>query len=322
MIASCLLLCTLLRSAGALAPQSLSNSRAATALDADPSSSSPPGRPPSRRSFLTIIPSVGLLPILPVFAEDVEQSGESDAFEKLRIQAAAVSKQADEENEARARAILKKQMTVNAASTDTRTIFEFTLPINGRDVSIRDMVPATSKAILVVNMKQDDPIARLNIPELIDLASKFKQELTVLAIPSDQGYYEPDTSELIRLKMTKEYGWGINPSCVLIDKINLLGTGAHPMMRWLQGQTRTPMGVGKIQANFEKFLLDGETGRPLRRYPRRYTPRDIVEDISALQKGRLLPPAGANFLERWREAEKEAVDGTYRFQKGLNVFDQ
>lgn len=31
---------------------------------------------------------------------------------------------------------------------------------------------AKVKAILVVNMKQDDPIARKNIPELISLASK------------------------------------------------------------------------------------------------------------------------------------------------------
>ena len=34
---------------------------------------------------------------------------------------------------------------------------------------------AKVKAILVVNMKQDDPIARKNIPELISLASKYVQ---------------------------------------------------------------------------------------------------------------------------------------------------
>jgi hypothetical protein len=58
-------------------------------------------------------------------------------------------------------------------STDTRTIYDFSLPIAGDSVDIRTLVQKdTVKAILVVNMKQDDPIARKNIPELIALASK------------------------------------------------------------------------------------------------------------------------------------------------------
>ena len=39
-------------------------------------------------------------------------------------------------------------------------------------------------------------------------------------------------------------------------------------------------------------------------------------------KGRPLPPAGANWREEWRNSDKEAEKDTYRFQKGLNVFDQ
>ena len=76
------------------------------------------------------------------------------------------------------------------------------------------------------------------------------------------------------------------------------------------------------QANFEKFLVDGRTGKPLRRYPRKYQPYDIADDISALIQGKPLPPAGSNFKEEWRNAAKEAENDTYRFQKGLNYFDQ
>ena len=77
-----------------------------------------------------------------------------------------------------------------------------------------------------------------------------------------------------------------------------------------------------VQGNFEKFLLDGRTGLPLRRYPRKYMPLDITDDIEAVIAGRPLPPAGANWAEEWRAATAEAERDTYRFEKGLNVFDQ
>ena len=147
-------------------------------------------------------------------------------------------------------------------------------------------------------------------------------EFAVVCSPTDQGYFEPDTSALLRLKLASEYGYGINPATIITDKVNLLGTGAHPFWRWIQGSCRTPSGLGKIQANFEKFLVDGRTGKAIRRYPRKYQPFDIVDDIDAVMKGKPLPPAGSNWKEEWRNADKEAEKDTYRFQKGLNVFDQ
>ena len=69
----------------------------------------------------------------------------------------------------------------------------------------------------------------------------------VVCCPTDQGYFEPDTSTLIRLKLASEYGYGINPASVVTDKVNLLGTGAHPFWRWLEGTCRTPAGLGRVQ---------------------------------------------------------------------------
>lgn len=149
-----------------------------------------------------------------------------------------------------------------------------------------------------------------------------KSGFAVVLSPSDQGYYEPDTSQLIRLKLASEYGYGINPATLLTDKVIYLGTGSTPFWRWLQKNCRTPAGLGRIEANYEKFLIDGKTGLPLRRYPRLYNPLDIKNDIEALVYGKPFPPAGANYLEQWRSAAVAAQADTYRFQKGLNYFDQ
>jgi hypothetical protein len=81
-------------------------------------------------------------------------------------------------------------------------------------------------------------------------------------------------------------------------------------------------GLGRIQGNFEKFLIDGRTGLPVRRYPRKYRPLNMMEDIEAVIAGRPLPPAQAGYLEEWRMATADAERDTYRFEKGLNVFDQ
>ena len=218
-------------------------------------------------------------------------------------------------------------LTSNNNRSD-KTAYDFSLPMEGKNIPLADIIkqsPST-KAILVVNIKQDDPIARKTIPELISLAAKYGRgdnpALAVVISPTDQGYYEPDTSQLIRLKLASEYGYGINPSTIVTDKVNLLGTGAHPFWRWLQSNCRTPAGIGRIEGNFEKFLVDGMTGQPLRRYPRKYSPLSIEDDIVAVISGRPLPPARANWQEEWREAAADAKTNTYRFEKGLNYFDQ
>jgi hypothetical protein len=48
----------------------------------------------------------------------------------------------------------------------------------------------------------------------------------------------------------------------------------------------------------------------------------MEDDIVAVISGRMLPPARANWQEEWREAAADAKANTYRFEKGLNYFDQ
>jgi len=288
----------------------------------------------TRKAFLASIVTSSAAIVATSFAEGAYAD---EDFESIAVRAAKMAKTVEVEEQT---AKQQKQMEF-----DPRSAYDFELPIAGNSIPFSELIrqeftdvevpgdaegevkvkrEAKVKAVLVVNMKQDDPIARKNIPELISLASKFGRngEFVVICSPTDQGYFEPDTSALIRLKMASEYGYGINPATIVTDKLNLLGTGAHPFWRWIEGSCRAPSGLGRIQGNFEKFLVDGRTGKALRRYPRKYQPFDIVDDIDAIMKGKPLPPAGANWKEEWRNSDKDAEKDTYRFQKGLNVFDQ
>lgn len=248
---------------------------------------------------------------------------DSESFASIAARANQISKDLDREATA----------AVFSGKNSDKSAYDFSLAVEGTQVSFGDLIKqkyndgdVKVKAILVVNIKQDDPVARKTIPELISLATKYGRDANgacvIVCCPTDQGYFEPDTSALIRLKLASEYGYGINPATIITDKVNLLGTGAVPFWRWLQGTCRTPAGLGRLQGNFEKFLIDGKTGQPIRRYPRKYSPLNIGDDIEALIAGRQVPPAKANFLESWRQAAAEADRDTYRFEKGLNYFDQ
>jgi glutathione peroxidase-family protein len=263
------------------------------------------------------------------------------AFADIAARAQRLSQQVD---------ATRPATTSSTILATNKTIYDFTLPVAGSTVPFQTIVrqqPTSStveggeavgndnennnkllrfrdgpiKAIIVVNIKQDDPVARKDIPELMAIATKYGGAVAIVACPTDQGYYEPDTSQLLRLKLASEYGYGINPSTVVTDKINVLGSAAHPFWRWIQSTCRTPAGLGRLQGNFEKFLVDGRTGLPVRRYPRKYRPLNMVNDIEALVANKPLPPAGANYLEEWRTAATEAQTNTYRFEKGLNYFD-
>lgn len=250
-----------------------------------------------------------------------ETTQDSDTFSSIAARAGKISKEIQGANPES-----PSPVVFPPTQTTGKSLYDFSVPLKGVSVPIRDIVSEGVRAVLVVNIKQDDPVARKAIPELISLAAKYGRgdtsSLTIIATPTDQGYFEPDTSQLIRLKLESEYGYGINPSTILTDKMNMLGTGASPFWRWLQSTCRTPAGLGRIEGNFEKFLVDGRTGFPLRRYPRKYRPLNIADDIEALIAGKPLPPAKANWLEEWRSAAVEAERDTYRFEKGLNVFDQ
>ena len=140
------------------------------------------------------------------------------------------------------------------------------------------------------------------------------------AVPTEQGYYEPDVSELVRAKAYQQFGFGTYPTAVVFDKIDVVGGTRHPLYAYL-ASFPDPNGVGRLSLNFEKFLLDRD-GRILRRYPRKFTAFDFEADIDAATRGDQLPAPSAQFKDAWVKAASDAKKGEYSFRGNYNVWDQ
>lgn len=121
---------------------------------------------PERRSFLSnLLGASFVLGGLPT----VSKAEEEESFASIAARAAQLSSTVGE------------QVPVAVPkSDDPRTAYDFSLPVSGQTVDFKDIVHQTYneegrgkvKAILVVNMKEDDPTARKDIPEFISLAAK------------------------------------------------------------------------------------------------------------------------------------------------------
>lgn len=120
----------------------------------------------TRRSFVSsLLVSSGVL-IQSTVASAAE---EDESFASIAARASKIS-QSMVDDEAKA------PSSTTSSTGDGRTAYDFTLPMAGQATPIKDIVRNQDnrvKAILFVNIKQDDPIARKNIPEFIALAAKY-----------------------------------------------------------------------------------------------------------------------------------------------------
>jgi hypothetical protein len=114
-------------------------------------------------------------------------SDDDESFAEIAARASKISKDLGKEY---------VQAVISQRTTD-KTSYDFSLPYEGQEKPFKDLIrqgvsedgETKVKAILVVNIKQDDPVARKAIPELISLASKYGRDsgaFAVVACPSDQ----------------------------------------------------------------------------------------------------------------------------------------
>lgn len=185
------------------------------------------------------------------------------------------------------------------------------------------------RATLFVNIKLDDPRTGQELAPLENLARLYGPKgLRVVAVPTDQGWFEPDTSDVIRQKAKYAYNYGGTVNAIVLDKLNVETPKQHPLYTFLVNTLPTPAGGKRIGLNYEKFLLDA-SGRPLRRYPRRYSAADITPDVEAilgvdegaeeLSQLKALPPETDAWQAAWREASVEARKSEYALRpSGIN----
>ncbi len=101
------------------------------------------------------------------------------------------------------------------------------------------------------------------------------QGFTVLGFPCDQfGHQEPGTEAEILDFCTTKY----DVDFPLFAKIDVNGSGAHPLYQWLKEEKSGVLGTQAIKWNFTKFLV-GRDGHVLKRYGSSTAPDELRGDI-------------------------------------------
>ena len=114
---------------------------------------------------------------------------------------------------------------------------------------------------------------------LEELHRKYKDKgFVVLGFPCNQfGGQEPGSEAEIRAFCDRSYG----VTFPLFAKVDVNGSNAHPLYRYLKSAKKGMLGRETIAWNFTKFLV-GRNGDVLRRYGPRRTPEAIEKDVEAL----------------------------------------
>lgn len=101
---------------------------------------------------------------------------------------------------------------------------------------------------------------------------------SVLGFPCDQfGHQEPGDEAEIRSFCSLNY----EISFPLFAKIDVNGSGAHPLYQYLKSAQKGLLGSESIKWNFTKFLVDRD-GNVLKRYAPTETPENIDPELQPL----------------------------------------
>jgi len=101
--------------------------------------------------------------------------------------------------------------------------------------------------------------------------------LVVLGFPSNEfGAQDPGSNDEIASFCQLNYG----VSFPMMAKIEVNGSGAHPLYQWLSKEAPGLLGSKSIKWNFTKFLV-GRDGQVIRRYAPQDAPDKLASDIEA-----------------------------------------
>lgn len=104
------------------------------------------------------------------------------------------------------------------------------------------------------------------------------QGLAVLGFPSSQ-FMNQELEEDSAIEEACKLNHGV--TFPLFSKIDVNGTHAHPLYKYLASEAPGALGIKAIKWNFTKFLVD-RSGKVVKRYAPTDTPEKIEEDIKKL----------------------------------------
>ena len=155
------------------------------------------------------------------------------------------------------------------------TVYDFSADsINGKAVKLSQF---KGKAMLIVNTASACGFT----PQFAGLEQLHKsygsKGLVVLGFPCNQfGAQDSGSNDEIAEFCQLNYG----VSFPMMEKINVNGSGAHPLYQWLSAEAPGLLGSKAIKWNFTKFLV-GKDGAVIKRYAPTDTPAGMAKDIEA-----------------------------------------
>ena len=134
------------------------------------------------------------------------------------------------------------------------------------------------KVVLIVNTATKSGFTPQHAG-LETLYEKYKDRgLVILGFPCNQfGAQEPGSAGDIEQFCQVNYG----VKFPMFGKIDVNGSNAHPLYKFLTSEKPGILGIEAIKWNFTKFLVD-KNGNPVKRYAPNTDPKDIAGDIEKL----------------------------------------
>lgn len=149
------------------------------------------------------------------------------------------------------------------------------IDINNQNRSLSDF---KGKVMLIVNTASNCGFTP-QFEGLQKLYEKYHaQGLEILGFPCDQFLHQEPGSEA-EINQFCQTNYGV--SFPMFSKIEVNGSGTHPLYKYLKDQAPGILNSKAIKWNFTKFLVD-QNGKIVKRYGTRTKPESIESDISKL----------------------------------------
>ena len=153
----------------------------------------------------------------------------------------------------------------------------YNISVKDIDMNSVDLSSYEGKTLLIVNVASKCGFTP-QYKDLQNLYEKYQdQGLEILGFPCNQfGAQEPGTNEEVKSFCDLNY----NVSFKMFDKIDVNGSNASPLFKFLKHESPGIMGTEAVKWNFTKFLVnkDGQVVK-------RFAPKDGESEIeSELQK--------------------------------------